>query len=163
MGEKRETINAKSIARLFYGYELMFQTLCHIAGTSGERAQWYLSKAQEVIARTHPIWELTEESNAHKPGDYLCHYEPFANWAEDVEKKAQALEHWRQEVGKLNSQIQLLRDALKPFSDLADGYDEAPPARYFGDTEFRTRYSDDDRAILKIKLLRNAREVMRSK
>lgn len=161
MSERKEkTINAKSLAKLAYGYEFLFQTLCHIAGTSGERAQWYVEKSKEATVRIDPLWKLTEKSNAYKPGDCLSQYEPFAEWAADVEKKSETLERCRQEVGKLHSKIQLLQDALKPFSDLADAYDEAPPARYFGDTEFRSRYSDDDRAILKIKLLRNAREAM---
>lgn len=105
MSETTIKVSAKSIARLAYGYELMFSTLCQIAGTSGGSPHWFTNKGQEVTARVDPLWKLNEDSNAHKPGDCLSQHEPFAAWAASVEKKADALEHWRQEVGKLHSQV----------------------------------------------------------
>lgn len=99
-------VTAASIARLAYGYELMFQALCHIAGTSGGSPHWFTHKGQEVTARVDPLWKLSEDSNPHKPGDCLSQHVPFAEWAASVEKRADALEHWRQEVGKLHSQIE---------------------------------------------------------
>ncbi|QIB36924.1 hypothetical protein G3A56_02045 [Rhizobium oryzihabitans] len=99
------TVSAKSIARLAYGYELMFSTLCKIAGTSGGSPHWFTNKGIEAIGRVDPLWKLNEDSNAHKPGDCLSQHEPFAKWAADAEKRADALDHWRHEVGKLHSQI----------------------------------------------------------
>lgn len=99
------TVSAKSIARLAYGYELMFSTLCKIAGTSGGSPHWFTNKGIEAIGRVDPLWKLNEDSNAHKPGDCLSQHEPFAKWAADAEKRAEALDHWRHEVGKLHSQI----------------------------------------------------------
>jgi|UniRef100_A0A6H1ZA08 hypothetical protein len=110
-------VNAKSIARLAYGYELMFQQLCHIAGTSGGSTSWYTGKGQEVTARIDPLWKLTEESNAHKPGDCLSQHEKFADWAASTEKRAEALEHWRQEVGKLHSQVSAKADEVERLRD----------------------------------------------
>ncbi|KQQ46484.1 hypothetical protein ASF69_04445 [Rhizobium sp. Leaf311] len=99
------TVSAKSIARLAYGYELMFSTLCNIAGTSGGSTHWFTQKGSEAIGRVDPLWKLNEDSNAHKPGDCLSQHVPFAEWAADAEKKASALDNWRDEVGKLHSQI----------------------------------------------------------
>lgn len=99
------TMNAAKIARLAYGYELMFSALCNIAGTSGGTTHWFTQKGQEVTARVDPLWKLTDESNAHKPGDCLSQHVPYAAWAVEVERKAAALDHWRQESGKLHSQI----------------------------------------------------------
>lgn len=47
---------------------------------------------------------------------------------EDLQKKADALEHWRQEAGKLHSQIARLAAVLEPFAAVADydiGADES--------------------------------------
>lgn len=122
MIETKIKVSAKSIARLAYGYELMFSTLCHIAGTSGGSPHWFTHKGQEVTARVDPLWKLNEDSNAHKPGDCLSQHQPFADWAADAEKKADALEHWRQEVGKLQSQIAAAPRRWRVFEAIEHGW-----------------------------------------
>lgn len=39
--------------------------------------------------------------------------------------------------------IAALEGALKPFADRANGYDDIPPPKCFGDTDFEMRYYDD--------------------
>lgn len=60
--------------RLAYGYELMYQALCHMAGTSGAEGRWYMRKAQEVHARVSPVWDIRANSNQRRPGDCLAYY-----------------------------------------------------------------------------------------
>lgn len=83
------TVNAKMIARMAYGYELMFSQMCNIAGTSGGHTHWYTQKAQEITGRVDPLWKLNESSNAHKPGDCLSQHIPFAAWAFSLEHQAE--------------------------------------------------------------------------
>ncbi len=104
------TVNAAKIARLAYGYELMFRAIAEIAGTSGGSTQWFTQMGIEVQKRVDPLWKLLEDSNDPKPGDCLSQHVPFAEWAAHTERKAEALEHWRQEVGKLHSQIATLTE-----------------------------------------------------
>lgn len=62
------------VERLAYGYELMHQAICHMAGTSGGDARWYHDKAKDVFERVSPVFKITSESNAHTPGDCLSGY-----------------------------------------------------------------------------------------
>ena len=64
----------EKVKRLAYGYELMHTAICHMAGTSGAEARWYMAKAQEVQSRIAPVWNITKESNASKPGDCMRNY-----------------------------------------------------------------------------------------
>ena len=67
----------EAIERLAFGYELMHQTLCHIAGTSGADRHWYTQKAGEVTERITRVGEVTGSSNPGKPGDCLRGYRQF--------------------------------------------------------------------------------------
>ena len=60
-----------------YGYELMFRTICNIAGTSGASESWYRRQANEMLGRLSPLHSLTADSNQHKPGDCLTQYKRF--------------------------------------------------------------------------------------
>jgi len=65
------------VERLAYGYELMHRAICHMAGTSGANGRWYMQKAQETQERVAPVFDVTADSNAHKPGDCLTGYKTF--------------------------------------------------------------------------------------
>lgn len=65
------------VARMSFGYELMFEALCHIAGTSGGSTSWYTHKAQEITARVSPLHSLTADSNPEKPGDCKSQHHDF--------------------------------------------------------------------------------------
>lgn len=84
MSGQRETVSAKAIERMAYGYELMFEVICHMAGTSGAQGAWYMHKAQEVQQRLSPLWALDEASNQHKPGDCLRQHERFLTIAQQA-------------------------------------------------------------------------------
>ena len=68
------TVGGDVVERLAYGYELMHQAICHMAGTSGGDARWYHDKAKDVFERVSPVFKITSESNAHMPGDCLSGY-----------------------------------------------------------------------------------------
>ena len=68
------TVGGDVVERLAYGYELMHQAICHMAGTSGGDARWYHDKAKDVFERVSPVFKITSESNAHTPGDCLSGY-----------------------------------------------------------------------------------------
>ena len=69
--------HTKSVERLAYGYELMHRAICNMAGTSGAGPRWYMEIAQTVQRRVSPVFEITGDSNPHKPGDCLTGYERF--------------------------------------------------------------------------------------
>lgn len=104
------TVTAKSIARLAYGYELMFRAICEIAGTSGGSTQWYTQMGIEVQKRVDPLWKVLEDSNAPKPGDCLSQHEPFAKWAEDAETALAAKDA---EITRLREALTFYKDGFK--------------------------------------------------
>lgn len=65
------------VRRMAFGYEIMFEALCHIAGTSGGATSWYTNKAQEITARISPLHSLTTDSNPARPGDCKSQYRDF--------------------------------------------------------------------------------------
>lgn len=67
----------KLIERMAFGYEVMFEKLCHISGTSGVAQSWYRSKAREATERLSPLHSITTESNKSVPGDCKRQYQDF--------------------------------------------------------------------------------------
>lgn len=65
------------VGRLAYGYAIMHQAICHMAGTSGACGRWYYDKANEVFGRVSPIHAITETSNPHVNGDYFSGLSDF--------------------------------------------------------------------------------------
>ncbi len=101
-GVKPEAIQL--IERMAFGYEVMFEKLCHISGTSGESQSWYIAKAREATDRISPLHSITVDSNEVMPGDCKKQYRDFmASILSAIEPapspRAQALE----EDGLLNS------------------------------------------------------------
>nr|WP_312970668.1 hypothetical protein [Brucella intermedia] len=75
VGVKADTL--KLIERMAYGYEVMFEKLCHISGTSGADQSWYRAKAREATERLSPMHSITTESNKSVPGDCKRQYQDF--------------------------------------------------------------------------------------
>ncbi|PJR88726.1 hypothetical protein CN878_16885 [Ochrobactrum sp. 695/2009] len=75
VGVKADTI--KLIEQMAFGYEVMFEKLCHISGTSGADQSWYRSKAREATERLSPLHSITTESNKSVPGDCKRQYQDF--------------------------------------------------------------------------------------
>nr|WP_278388440.1 hypothetical protein [Brucella intermedia] len=75
VGVKADTL--KLIERMAFGYEVMFEKLCHISGTSGADQSWYRSKAREATERLSPLHSITTESNKSVPGDCKRQYQDF--------------------------------------------------------------------------------------
>jgi Lar family restriction alleviation protein len=73
----KNTNDFSEISALARGYELMFRTLSHIAGTSGHSCHWYSHKAQEIIDQVVPLWKLNGKSNKERPGDCLTQTNSF--------------------------------------------------------------------------------------
>lgn len=67
----------KLIERMAFGYEVMFEKLCHISGTSGVDQSWYRAKAREATERLSPLHSITTESNKSVPGDCKRQYQDF--------------------------------------------------------------------------------------
>ncbi|NKB79341.1 hypothetical protein HED49_13095 [Ochrobactrum daejeonense] len=67
----------KRIERMAFGYEVMFENLCHISGTSGVDQSWYRAKAREATERLSPLHSITTESNKSVPGDCKRQYQDF--------------------------------------------------------------------------------------
>ncbi|NKB78533.1 hypothetical protein HED49_03060 [Ochrobactrum daejeonense] len=67
----------KLIERMAFGYEVMFEKLCHISGTSGADQSWYRAKAREATERLSPLHSITTESNKSVPGDCKRQYQDF--------------------------------------------------------------------------------------
>jgi hypothetical protein len=67
----------KLIERMAFGYEVMFEKLCHISGTSGVDQSWYRAKAREATERLSPLHSITTESNKSIPGDCKRQYQDF--------------------------------------------------------------------------------------
>ncbi len=65
------------IERMAFGYEVMFEKLCHIDGTCGVDAAWYRAKAREATDRIVPLYAVTEDSNKAVPGDCKTQYLDF--------------------------------------------------------------------------------------
>lgn len=75
VGVKADTL--KLIERMAFGYEVMFEKLCHISGTSGADQSWYRSKAREAMERLSPLHSITTESNKSVTGDCKRQYQDF--------------------------------------------------------------------------------------
>nr|WP_278519987.1 hypothetical protein [Brucella anthropi] len=67
----------KLIERMAFGYEVMFEKLCHISGSSGADQSWYRAKSREATERLSPLHSITTESNKSVPGDCKRQYQDF--------------------------------------------------------------------------------------
>lgn len=65
------------IERLAFGYELMFEAICHLAATSGAGGNWYRELASKTKDRVSPLWDIKADSNPGKPGDCKRQYLEF--------------------------------------------------------------------------------------
>ena len=66
----------------------------------------------------------------------------------------------RAELSRLRNSHTALVAALESFANKADAYDGLPEPKYFGDTDFTTRYPDSTKATVTVGELRRARAAL---